>query len=267
MGDCDQTPRPKLQNEVRTGSCDNHPRPESPDEARTGGCGKFSHPDTYKKLPMTSRSCLRVSPSSTKSGMNDRIALRLKQLDEERAIQQRILDVEERILAFERKAMQAKYEMLQKLLAKKSSVRSERTDNTPSINNNKPMMDVPAGTLERSLVQSGNQPIPKQLLQVDTPADQLYFYEIQPQNYSACLEANPKDSNMHTNHNIEPIKRNIRAGSLACKERKCITDYRRSHENILWLKQYAHSCTRWGIVGEMHQQRKWLLPHQLHSRK
>lgn len=91
-------------------------------EEESGDCGNRSRPDSYNERSMTSRgSCSTIR---SKSAL---IALKLKQLEEERAIQQRALEAEKRALALERKAMEAKYRLLKEQLEKKITLR--QTDN------------------------------------------------------------------------------------------------------------------------------------------
>ncbi|XP_062712316.1 uncharacterized protein LOC115269769 [Aedes albopictus] len=126
----------------------------SSDPIREGGCVSCSRPDSYddfvqcdqcdswwhmrcagvtksiSQRPWTCRTCLPLSVASSSSSA--RISLRLKQIEEERAIQQREWEAEKRALENERKAMQEKYKLLEDQLAERENATRRSQVSRPS---------------------------------------------------------------------------------------------------------------------------------------
>lgn len=114
--------------------------PKAPATTREGSCVNCTRPETYDNLvqcdhcydwwhmscaavtkisterPWTCRNCLPLSVASSSSSSSARAALRLQQLEEERAIQQREWEAEKRALDHEKKSIQQKYKLLEEQL-------------------------------------------------------------------------------------------------------------------------------------------------------
>lgn len=128
-----------------------HRSKQTPDLSRTGGCVGCSRPDSYDNFvqcdhcdgwwhmrcagvtdsiaerPWTCRNCLPQSVLSMNSSKSARVALRLKLLEEERAIQQRELEAEMKALQLERKAIREKYKLLEEQLAEEEDNESHHS--------------------------------------------------------------------------------------------------------------------------------------------
>lgn len=77
------------------------------------------------------RSGSSVNKSSLISKESARLALQLRQIHEERAIQQRAIEIESRAFALERKILEEKYKLLEQQIRMKSAVR-KRTNASES---------------------------------------------------------------------------------------------------------------------------------------
>lgn len=91
---------------------------------------------------------------------SDRIALRLRLLDDEREIQQREIEMEKRALALERKILSEKYRLLELQIQQKSILRSKKvikssTDDTPVAARRRAANSMPVQ--QRSLAQTERQ--------------------------------------------------------------------------------------------------------------
>ncbi|XP_062713093.1 uncharacterized protein LOC134290091 [Aedes albopictus] len=108
---------------TRAGDCSNHSRPASHDKnnhgkysTRAGDCGGNSRPASYGQNSHGEYSPVS-NTQATPSRRSAHIALRLQQLQEERAIQQREWQAEMKAIEQERIALKAKYDLLEQELA------------------------------------------------------------------------------------------------------------------------------------------------------
>lgn len=115
----DKTPTPL--EETAAGGCVGCSRPDSFDDfVQCDECNSWWHmrcagvTKSIAERPWSCASCLPLSVTSSSSSA--RITLRLKQLEEERAIQQREWEAEKRALEQERKAVQEKFRLLEEQL-------------------------------------------------------------------------------------------------------------------------------------------------------
>ncbi|XP_055548828.1 uncharacterized protein LOC129732209 [Wyeomyia smithii] len=114
---------------------------QTPDLGKAGSCVSCSRSDSYDNLVQCDqcdewrhmrcagvtesiadqswvcRGCVPHSVISSSSSKSARIGLRIQQLEEERAIQQRELEAERKALEQERKAIQEKYRLLEEQLS------------------------------------------------------------------------------------------------------------------------------------------------------
>lgn len=118
----------------QTGGCVNCSRPVTFDNfVQCDQCDSWWHmlcagvTESVADRAWTCRNCVPLSVTSKSSGKSARIALKLQKLEEERAIQQRILEAERRAIEQDRKLMQEKYNLLEEQLEEdreNASVRS-----------------------------------------------------------------------------------------------------------------------------------------------
>ncbi|XP_055623085.1 uncharacterized protein LOC129766537 [Toxorhynchites rutilus septentrionalis] len=124
---------------------------QTPEKPNTGGCVNCSRPDSYDNFvqcdqcdgwwhmrcagvtesiaerPWTCRNCLPLSVHSKATNRSAQIALRLKKLEEERAIQQRAAEAEKRAIEQERKLMQEKFALMEEQLEDEREKASNRS--------------------------------------------------------------------------------------------------------------------------------------------
>ncbi|XP_062714491.1 uncharacterized protein LOC134291147 isoform X1 [Aedes albopictus] len=138
------------------------PQP-SLEKARSGDSVIHSRPESDRFPRLTSQSYFGMEVLSTRSSKTARLALRLQQLEEERAIELRKIEVERRALALEREAMHAKYRLLQRQASNKA-VRCNKVganDNKPSTDGTMQNAHERAAVLSKkrtiSAIQSDNQ--------------------------------------------------------------------------------------------------------------
>lgn len=84
--------------------------------SRARDCGIYSHLDSNDDMQFNSSSCTPVIITASNNIAN-RIALRLKYLEEERAIQRREREAEARAIAREKIALQRKYALLEEQIS------------------------------------------------------------------------------------------------------------------------------------------------------
>ncbi|XP_062713928.1 LOW QUALITY PROTEIN: uncharacterized protein LOC109405403 [Aedes albopictus] len=101
--------------------------PPLPKVASTGSSDPQPRPESYNNRPCTGRGCSSVNSSSL-SRASARLALRLRQINEERAIQQREIEMERRAFAFERKVLNEKYRLLEQQIQRKSTFKEPSAD-------------------------------------------------------------------------------------------------------------------------------------------
>ncbi|XP_055633463.1 uncharacterized protein LOC129773833 [Toxorhynchites rutilus septentrionalis] len=124
---------------------------QTPEKQNTGGCVNCSRPDSYDNFvqcdqcdgwwhmrcagvtasiaerPWTCRNCLPSSVHSKATNRSAQIALRLKKLEEERAIQQRAAEAEKRAIEQDRKLMQEKFALMEEQLEDEREKASNRS--------------------------------------------------------------------------------------------------------------------------------------------
>ncbi|XP_062538585.1 uncharacterized protein LOC134206863 [Armigeres subalbatus] len=83
-----------------------------PNESNMEGCGNNSRPDSFVDITSTCHSVFPVNVSTKRSSAAF-IILRLKQLEEERAMQQRIWEIEKMFLEQEKQNIREKYRLLE----------------------------------------------------------------------------------------------------------------------------------------------------------
>lgn len=184
-----------------------------------GSCVVISRPNTNDNEWLINHSCTVVKKATSKNN-SAHITLRLKQLDEELAIQQREWDAERRAFEHEKRVLQIKYDLLQKHIAertkaskgKKNSGDGEQniaynnTEGTLQSTNRTPPSEAFVNSSRKQ------QPVWKQtdLTRLNLPDDQLD--EIQHRDIRAFLYTAPNNPNLIANrseemneHNFTPI--------------------------------------------------------------
>ncbi|XP_062700980.1 uncharacterized protein LOC115260788 [Aedes albopictus] len=165
--------------------------------ARAGSSGSNSRPDSR-----IYHSSLTTSVATSRSRLSY-AALRLMQLEEERAIQQREWQLEKRAMERERKAMQLQYKLLEEQLALrkrkskgptepvgKTGITNTPTDETPSDES----AENDSKHNSEAQEKSGKPPkMSKQPSKMMVPADQSTQDEIQQRSYSAILTTSPNE--------------------------------------------------------------------------
>nr|XP_029714421.1 uncharacterized protein LOC109409272 [Aedes albopictus] len=94
-----------------------------PKVASKGSSDTYPRPESYHTMSYIGRSGSSVNKSSQISKESARLALQLRQIHEERAIQQRAIEIERRAFALERKILEEKYKLLEQQIRMKSAVR------------------------------------------------------------------------------------------------------------------------------------------------
>ncbi|XP_062701069.1 uncharacterized protein LOC115260805 isoform X1 [Aedes albopictus] len=109
-----------------------------PKAVSAGSCVNYPRPDSNYNLPCivqrTGRNASPVKQSSLSSRKSARFALRMRQIDEDRAIQQRQIELEKRALALERKILAEKYRLLEQKIRKKSASKNKSETRTDDLN-------------------------------------------------------------------------------------------------------------------------------------
>lgn len=220
-----------------------------PSASQTGDCGNCSRPKEYNELAMTSRSCLPTKSSSINRGKYARIALKLKQLDEERAIHERAFEAAKRAIALERMAIEAKYKLLEERISKapKKHNMCKKTDSTRLSSDNKQLHTAAEGLQETQKVCQENQTQLDLVEQPNTdaildfvPNDQYLFTgsDMKTTNDMKTTEADDHViiPFLPTNYPIASRDNMITRGEPTIR---CI---------VQWLKYCMQSTTRWVIV-------------------
>nr|XP_029717782.1 uncharacterized protein LOC115260704 [Aedes albopictus] len=233
MGSCDQHSRPESPNGARTGSrnknlrsespgetitgsCDQPPRPESLDEVHTGSCGKTPRPESYDCQSLVYHGCFPES-IATFTNKSAYIAIRLMQLHEQRAIQQREWESERRFLEQEKKAIRLKNKLLDELAERKRATKYRKgiaavkpsavvhTAHTSDIDTTKHKIDetviigcvVNKSSKQQKLIVEPEirLNLVMRLARMETPAHQILLHGTQQQRNCACPQTIEKEQN------------------------------------------------------------------------